>query len=174
MYKEEKIINGILHYRTSPNAEFKPYTLENLTGIVGMLKEEMQKQEQGNIEGKDPITIEGKDPINIDCTSMIYNPKDWGATLGVDSSRINLGYESMQGTLLGKTISKKDADKDSFEDVTKYKKERIYSEEELIELLQKALTHKDDGETGSLVTAQGQIRTANFFSWFEQFKNNRK
>lgn len=104
MYKEEKIINGILHYRTHPNAEFKPYTLENLTGIVGMLKEEMQKQEQGNIEGKDTITIEGKDPINIegkdpitiDCASMIYNPKEWEATLGVDSSRINFGYESMQ------------------------------------------------------------------------------
>jgi hypothetical protein len=46
----------------------------------------------------------------------------------------------------------------------------MYSEEEVIELLQKALTHKDDGETGSLVTAQGEIRTANFFSWFEQFK----
>ena len=84
---------------------------------------------------------------------------------------INFGYESMQGTLLGKTISKKDADKDSFEDVTKYKKERSYSDEEVIELLQKALTHKDDGEIGSLVTAQGQIRTANFFSWFEKFKN---
>jgi hypothetical protein len=46
-----------------------------------------------------------------------------------------------------------------------------YSEEEVIELLQKALTHKDDGEIGSLVTAQGEIRTANFFSWFEQIKN---
>ena len=46
-----------------------------------------------------------------------------------------------------------------------------YSEEEVIELLQKALTHKDDGETGSLVTAQGEIRQANFFSWFKQFKN---
>jgi hypothetical protein len=45
-----------------------------------------------------------------------------------------------------------------------------YSEEEVIELLQKALTHKDDGEIGSLVTAQREIRTANFFSWFEQFK----
>ena len=66
------------------------------------------------------------------CASMIYNPKEWEATLGVDSSRINLGYESMQGTLLGKTISKKDADKDSFEDVTKYKKERSYSEEDII------------------------------------------
>lgn len=46
-----------------------------------------------------------------------------------------------------------------------------YSEEEVVELLQKALTHQDDGETGSLVTAQGKIRPANFFSWFEQFKN---
>ena len=50
-------------------------------------------------------------------------------------------------------------------------KEQGYSEEEVIELLQKALTHKDDGETGSLVTAQGEIRPANFFSWFERFKN---
>jgi hypothetical protein len=47
---------------------------------------------------------------------------------------------------------------------------RSYNEEEVIELLQKALTHKDDGEIGSLVTAQGKIRPANFFSWFEQFK----
>jgi hypothetical protein len=48
--------------------------------------------------------------------------------------------------------------------------ERRYSEEDVIELLQKALTHKDDGETGSLVTAQGEIRPANFFSWFNKFK----
>ena len=51
-------------------------------------------------------------------------------------------------------------------------KERMYSEEEVIELLQKALTHKDDGEIGSLVTAQGEIRPANFFSWFNKFKKN--
>lgn len=70
---------------------------------------------------------------------------------------------------LGKTISKKDADKDSY--VTNYITEKIYSEEEVIELLQKALTHKDDGEIGSLVTAQGEIRPANFFSWFNKFKN---
>ena len=57
-----------------------------------------------------------------------------------------------------------------YEAITK-EQERSYSEEEVIELLQKALTHKDDGEIGSLVTAQGQIRPANFFSWFEQFKN---
>ena len=51
------------------------------------------------------------------------------------------------------------------------KQQQGYSEEEVIKLLQKALTHKDDGEIGSLVTAQGEIRTANFFSWFNKFKN---
>ena len=58
-----------------------------------------------------------------------------------------------------------------FKDGAKWQQEEMYSEEEVLELLQKALTHKDDGEIGSLVTAQGEIRTANFFSWFEQFKN---
>lgn len=58
----------------------------------------------------------------------------------------------------------------AFNNGAKWQQERSYSEEEVIELLQKALTHKDDGEIGSLVTAQGEIRTANFFSWFEQFK----
>ena len=59
-----------------------------------------------------------------------------------------------------------------FDKVVFYDSEQInsYSEKEVILLLQKALTHKDDGEIGSLVTAKGQIRTANFFSWFEQYK----
>lgn len=50
------------------------------------------------------------------------------------------------------------------------KQQQGYSEEEVIELLQKALTHQDDGETGSLVAAQGEIRPANFFSWFKKHK----
>ena len=58
----------------------------------------------------------------------------------------------------------------SFVEGAKWQQERSYSEEEVLELLQKALTHQDDGDTGSLVTAQGKIRTANFYSWFEQFK----
>jgi len=61
--------------------------------------------------------------------------------------------------------------KETFIFGAKWQQERSYSEEEVIKLLQKALTHKDDGETGSLVTAQGQIRTANFHSWFNKFKN---
>lgn len=62
MYKEEKIINGILHYRTSPNVEFKPYTLEDFTGIVGMLKEEMQNQQKVDIKGKDTTTLDCTNP----------------------------------------------------------------------------------------------------------------
>lgn len=50
------------------------------------------------------------------------------------------------------------------------KEQQSYSEKEVLELLQKALTHKDNGETGNLITAQGEIRTANFYSWFEQNK----
>jgi hypothetical protein len=60
---------------------------------------------------------------------------------------------------------------ETFINGAKWQQERSYSEEEVIELLQKALTHKDDGEIGSLVTAQGEIRPANFFSWFNKFKN---
>ena len=61
--------------------------------------------------------------------------------------------------------------REEFKKGAKWQQERSYSEEEVIELLQKALTHKDDGEIGSLVTAQGEIRPANFFSWFNKFKN---
>lgn len=45
-----------------------------------------------------------------------------------------------------------------------------YSEEEVTDLLQKALIHKDDGEIGALVTAQGEIRTANFNQWVDKYK----
>ena len=58
----------------------------------------------------------------------------------------------------------------TFKDGAKYQEERMYSEEEVLKLLQKALTHRDNGETGNLITAQGEIRTANFYSWFEQNK----
>lgn len=64
----------------------------------------------------------------------------------------------------------RDDSEKSFSEGAKWQQERMYSEEEVTELLQKALTHKDDGEIGSLVTAQGEIRPANFFSWFNKFK----
>jgi hypothetical protein len=63
---------------------------------------------------------------------------------------------------------------DGYDDGLIDKEVLMYSEEHVIELLQKALTHKDDGEIGSLVTAQKEIRTANFHSWFNKFKNQMK
>jgi len=61
-------------------------------------------------------------------------------------------------------------DYDGFIVGAKWQSERMYSEEEVIQLLQKALTHQDDREIGDLVTAQGEIRPPNFYSWFEKFK----
>jgi hypothetical protein len=66
--------------------------------------------------------------------------------------------EPKQETLLGKTISKKDADKDSFEDVTKYKIERSYSEEEVYFIL---CEHTAELFKGSKLTLT---------EWFEKFK----
>ena len=51
-----------------------------------------------------------------------------------------------------------------------FKDERMYSEDEVRELLMKALTHNDDNLCGSLVTVQKEIRTANFNVWFEDNK----
>jgi hypothetical protein len=75
---------------------------------------------------------------------------------------------SLQYRLL--TNNKMGIEQVAFESGAKWQQERSYSEEEVLELLQKALTHQDDGEIGSLVTIQGQIRTANFYSWLEKFK----
>ena len=52
------------------------------------------------------------------------------------------------------------------------KQEIKYSEDEVRELLMKALTHTDYNLCGSLVTAQQEIRTANFNVWFEEYKKN--
>ena len=48
--------------------------------------------------------------------------------------------------------------------------EMTYSENEVRELLMKALTHTDYNFCGALVTAQQEIRTANFNVWFEEYK----
>ena len=68
------------------------------------------------------------------------------------------GGKPKQETLLGKTISKKDADKDSFEDVTKYKIERSYSEEDMLKSFMAGI--KCESNNGK-----------NFEQWFEKFKN---
>ena len=53
---------------------------------------------------------------------------------------------------------------------TKWQAEKMYSEEEVKALIEKALTHKDYDFCGSLVTLQGELRTANFGVWFEENK----
>ena len=48
--------------------------------------------------------------------------------------------------------------------------EKMYSEDEVRELLIKALTHNDYNLCGSLATRDWEIRTANFGVWFEENK----
>jgi len=52
----------------------------------------------------------------------------------------------------------------------KWQAKRSYSDDEVRELIMKALTHTDYNLCGSLVTAQQEIRTANFGAWFEENK----
>lgn len=70
------------------------------------------------------------------------------------------GYPSWEANLIEK----------GYTQGAKDQTEIMYSEEEVKDLLIKALTHKDNGEVGNLVTVQSEIRTANFYTWFEQFK----
>lgn len=44
----------------------------------------------------------------------------------------------------------------------------MYSKEEVINLIEKAITHKANKDIGSLVTVDRELRTANFFSWIKK------
>jgi hypothetical protein len=59
---------------------------------------------------------------------------------------------------------------DAFKDGAKWMEKRTYSEDEVRELLIKALTHNDYNLCGSLATRDWEIRTANFGVWFEENK----
>ena len=41
MYYEEQMINGVMCYRTDPDGEFTPYTLEALSQRYESMKEEI-------------------------------------------------------------------------------------------------------------------------------------
>ena len=58
----------------------------------------------------------------------------------------------------------------SFIKGAEWQAQRMYSEDEVRAMIEKALTHNDYNICGSLVTAQGEIRTANFGVWFEENK----
>jgi len=53
MYYEEKMINGVMHYRSHPDDEFTPYTLEELSKRYDAAKEDAKRiRERGYMEGK--------------------------------------------------------------------------------------------------------------------------
>ena len=60
--------------------------------------------------------------------------------------------------------------RDAFITGANYKAGRMFSEDEVRALIEKALTHNDYNLCGSLVTKDGEIRTANFNIWFEENK----
>jgi len=43
MYYEEKIINGVLCYRSTPSSEFKPFTVEELSKKVESYKKKYKE-----------------------------------------------------------------------------------------------------------------------------------
>ena len=43
MYYEEKMIDGVMHYRTDPKGEFKPYTLESISSRYDGLKTDIRE-----------------------------------------------------------------------------------------------------------------------------------
>ena len=62
------------------------------------------------------------------------------------------------------------SDYHSFIKGANWQAKRMYSEEEVRVLIEKALTHNDYDLCGSLVTKDQEIRTANFEVWFNEFK----
>jgi len=76
----------------------------------------------------------------------------------------------MDKETLEEAAERHESDRDSFEAGAKWQAKRSYSEDEVRELIIKALTHNDHNLCGSLVTIEGEVRTANFGVWFEENK----
>lgn len=69
MFYEEKVIDGILHARTSPNGKWEEFTSEELTRRYTKMKEDLQRLQTDGTSG-DTIA----EPINndfVDCTIQI-------------------------------------------------------------------------------------------------------
>lgn len=49
MYHEEKIINGVLHFRSHPDHEFVPYSAERLTALIFERREEVIQNTRKNV-----------------------------------------------------------------------------------------------------------------------------
>lgn len=47
MYYEEKVIDGVMHWRSNPRAQFEPMTLEMLTKKLLIQREENKMLKEG-------------------------------------------------------------------------------------------------------------------------------
>ena len=80
------------------------------------------------------------------------------------------GQEEPKQETLEEAAERNGAGRFSFIAGAKYMAKKMYSEEEVKAMIEKALTHNDYEFCGSLVTAWQEIRTANFGIWFEENK----
>lgn len=51
MYYEEKIINGVLHHRSTPTGLFKPFTPEEMTAKWAEVNEQLKQVAQAFVGG---------------------------------------------------------------------------------------------------------------------------
>jgi len=56
MYYEEKIIKGIMHYRTNPEKEWIPYTIEQISKRYEDMKENYSKAYKRIINAQEALT----------------------------------------------------------------------------------------------------------------------
>ena len=66
MFKKEKVINGVLHYRESFKDEFKPYTLEQLCVIKVELENEISDFHQKMFELNEEVIKKEAHPRALD------------------------------------------------------------------------------------------------------------
>lgn len=73
MFEEERIINGVLHYRTTPSGDWIKYTPEQITEKHKRLKEDSYAQnERAYINGK---KYEQERIANLFGLGLIFNLK---------------------------------------------------------------------------------------------------
>ena len=76
MYYEERIINGVLHYRNLPSAKWRVLSPEKLTSIIVKLKEQLkQKEDSANVSGREYLIayVRLKDMSCIDGSKLFSN-----------------------------------------------------------------------------------------------------
>jgi hypothetical protein len=176
--------NGDWFYNTIYNfiartGDITPYDFKIiLTTNKLLIKDNVQAIDDEFLEWyvKNPSCEEVKvDKVDIEQPKPLYsNGNHKGERIWLESYKTIIPKETLEEAakkLFGSLEKGIGADRRNiWMNGAKWQQERMYSDEEVLELLQKALTHKDNGETGNLITAQGEIRTANFYSWFEQNK----